>query len=200
MFGSSSAIRTLAWLMAAAPACARLGRRALGHGSSNPKQAPRPGSERSHMRPPKCSTMLAADRQAQAGALRPVARRRRPGGTSRTPAAAAPAGTPGPLSSTSTLAPRGVGAQPHAHPAAARRHELRGVRQQVQQHLQQPVAVGLQRRHARRAARAATLRAALAEHLGGGLHRLRQQRAQVDSRRCATRRGPIRSSPCRAPG
>ena len=61
---------------------------------------------------------------------------------------------------------------------SAGRHELGGVRQQVDQHLQQPVAVGLQRGHA--LGSCAHARAALAEGLGGGLHRVRDQLAQVD--------------------
>ena len=77
------------------------------------------------------------------------------------------------------VAPRVVAAQPHDHAAAVLRHELHRVGQQVQQHLQQPVAVRMQHRHLC-GLLDLQLRAALAERPGGGLYRMRDQLAQVD--------------------
>ena len=72
-----------------------------------------------------------------------------------------------------------VAAQRHDHLAAALRHELGGVAEQVEQHLQQTVVVGVQHRH-----NGGLLhphpRAAFAIDLGSGLHRVRDQLAQVD--------------------
>jgi hypothetical protein len=98
------------------------------------------------MRPPKCSTIWRLMGRPRPGALRPVDWRRRPGGTSRTPA---------------LLRRRHAGAvvlhldrarparapQPHLDAPALARHELGRVGQQVQHHLQQPVGVGAQRGH-----------------------------------------------------
>ena len=181
-----------------------LGRLAVPAGSHEARrQAPWPRRRaRSQMRPPKCSTMLAADRQPQAGALR-AGRARSPPWRKRSKiSCCCSSGTPGPLSSTVDASGRArrrcVRLTPH--PAVAGRHELGGVRQQVQHHLQ---SAGPHRRCSggTAAGSCSSTRAPRSRNISaGGLHRLRQQRAQVDRRCCAIRRGPTRSWPCPAPG
>ena len=145
---------------------------------------------------------LAADRKAEAGALRLRGQRhRRPGGTSRRSPPARPAATPGPLSRTSTT--QTVRASLRSTTSTrppCRSDELRGVGQQVQHDLHQPVGVGADRRHARRASDSSTAAPRLRNSSDGGRAR-RSRPAPAGRRRSLCHSAcPTRSWPGRAPG
>ena len=130
------------------------------------------------MRPPKCSTIWRLIGKPEPGALRPVRRHRRPGGTSRRSAHAASAGTPGPLSCTATVAASAstVRRIRYARPASGtnlaallRRFSSTCISRSGSARKWEP----------RRAARGPA-GAAFAQQLPDGLRRLPDQRDQVD--------------------
>ena len=186
MFGSSSAIRILCVMVSPC----RGGR----VGQVNRRGA-RDGSSRSPMPPAEVLDDLAADRQAQAGALRPVAAASPPWRNSRTP----------------------MRCRAHAGAVVLHLDAQRRRRQLACASRCRPAGnlAALDSRFsstcvsrsgsARSAARCGQVEhfsrgAALAEHLGGGRGRLLDSSAAGRRRRCAIRRGRPRSWPCPAPG
>ena len=194
MLGSSSAIRIL-WVMAVSCVWSSLRAR---HGSSKPKHAPWPGSERSHIRPPKCSTIWRL-----IGRPRPV------------PCGRFGASPPWRnFSNTSCLLRRRhagavvlhldggvpvVGAQAHARPGRPR--PARTWRRWTAGSAA-PAAAGRGRRAASAPRPAGPARPA--RRARGTARRWSAPPASAARagrrRRCATRRGRTRSWPCRAPG